>query len=236
MAYAGRLATMLAAILLAALAAARPAAAANPELTALVRGVNDDEARSTALRIAEMDIAVRLHGDIAETLVTARFENSGQSQLEGHFTLAMPTGSVVTGYALDVGGRMIDGVLVDQIEARRAYESRVRQRIDPGLGEVSRDFEFKTRVYPIDPGKSRTVRVRFVTPLDPKKGYELPLSHEQEIGRFTVSIEAGGLSDKPDLAVSGVARPEWRREGDRLVFTHSADKARLDGALTVAAA
>src|SRR5687767_11154548 len=219
MAYAGRLATMLAAILLAALAAARPAAAANPELTALVRGVNDDEARSTALRIAEMDIAVRLHGDIAETLVTARFENSGQSQLEGHFTLAMPAGSVVTGYALDVAGQMIDGVLVDQIEARRAYQARVRERIDPGLGEVSRGFEFKTRVYPIEAGSSRTVRVRFVTPLDPRRGYELPLSHEQEIGRLSFSVEASGVAAAPRLSVPGFAKAEWRQDGNSHRFS-----------------
>lgn len=232
-----RFSAAIAASLLASSALASPLGAApNPQLTALIRGVESEENRSTALKIATMDVAVRIHGGIAETVVTARFDNPSSEQLEGSFTLAMPTGSVVTGYALDVGGRMIDGVLVDQIEARRAYESRVRQRIDPGLGEVSRDFEFKTRVYPIDPGKSRTVRVRFVTPLDPKKGYELPLSHEQEIGRFTISVEAGGFSDKPDLAVPGVARPELQREGDRFVFSHSADKVRLDGTLTVAAA
>jgi uncharacterized protein YfaP (DUF2135 family) len=232
----GGLTALLAALALASLLPASAASAApNPQLTALIRGVESEQTKSQALTIGSMDVVVRIHGGIAETIVTARFDNPTQSLLEGRFTLAMPNGSVVTGYALDIGDRMIDGVLVDQIEARRAYETRVRQRVDPGLGEVSRGFEFKTRVYPIQPGKSRTVRLRFVTPLDPKSGYELPLSHDRAIGRFTLSIEASGLAEPPLLTVPNVPRAQWRRDGERLVFSHAADEARLDGVLAIAA-
>jgi tetratricopeptide (TPR) repeat protein len=187
-------------------------AAANPELTALVRGVDDEDARSTSLRIESMDVAVRLHGGIAETLVTARFHNAGTDELEGRFRLQMPDGSVVTGYALDIGGEMIEGVLLDQLQARRAYESQVRKRIDPGLGEVSREFQFTTRVYPIAAGKSRTVRVRFVTPLDPGRGYVLPLDNDAEIGRFALSVETDGEST-PQVELPGGAAARWSAEG-----------------------
>ncbi|HEX8583977.1 MAG TPA: VIT domain-containing protein [Allosphingosinicella sp.] len=187
-------------------------AAANPELTALVRGVDDEDARSTSLRIESMDVAVRLHGGIAETVVTARFHNAGTDELEGRFRLQMPDASVVTGYALDIGGEMIEGVLLDQLQARRAYESQVRQRIDPGLGEVSREFQFTTRVYPIDPGKSRTVRVRFVTPLDPRRGYVLPLDNDAKIGRFSLAVEAAGES-APAVELPGGAAARWSGEG-----------------------
>ncbi|HEY0027157.1 MAG TPA: VIT domain-containing protein [Allosphingosinicella sp.] len=194
-------------------------AAANPELTALVRGVDDEEARSTSLRIESMDVAVRLHGGIAETLVTARFHNTGKDELEGRFRLQMPDGSVVTGYALDIGDEMIEGVLLDQLQARRAYESQVRQRIDPGLGEVSREFQFTTRVYPIAAGKSRTVRVRFVTPLDPGRGYVLPLDNDAEIGRFALSVQTDGES-APKVELPGGAAARWSAEGAgrRLAF------------------
>ncbi|HEY0086339.1 MAG TPA: VIT domain-containing protein [Allosphingosinicella sp.] len=194
-------------------------AAANPELTALIRGVDDDEARSTSLRIESMDVAVRLHGGIAETLVTARFHNAGTEELEGRFRLQMPDGSVVTGYALDIGGEMIEGVLLDQLQARRAYESQVRKRIDPGLGEVSRGFQFTTRVYPIDPGKSRTVRVRFVTPLEPGRGYAMPLDNDAEVGRFSLTVEADGES-APQVELPGGAAARWSGDGAgrRLAF------------------
>ena len=85
----------------------RPAAAAepaNPELTALVRGVDDEENRRDTLRIETMDIEVRIHGGIAETIVTARFANPGEENLEAVSGSPCRAGSIVTGYALDVDG------------------------------------------------------------------------------------------------------------------------------------
>jgi tetratricopeptide (TPR) repeat protein len=220
---------------LVATAAAIPAQAANPELKALVRGVDDEKSRSVDLRIEAMDVAVRLHGGIAETAVTVRFHNPGQEILEGRFTLQMPDSSIVTGYALDVDGRMIDGVLLDQLEARRAYEAQVRQNIDPGLGEVSRSFQFSTRVYPIDPGSTRTVRVRFVTALAPGQGYELPLDGGATVGRLSVSVMAtGGLL--PDVGLPGSPQLRWERRGDGDRVDWHVDKAELDGKLSIAPA
>src|SRR5688572_4389457 len=218
-----------------ATAAAVPAAAANPELKALVRGVDDEESRSADLRIETMDVAVRLHGGIAETVVTASFRNDGQDILEGRFTLQMPDSSIVTGYALDVGGRMIEGVLLDQLEARRAYEAQVRQNIDPGLGEVSRSFQFSTRIYPIAPGSIRTVRVRFVTALAPGQGYELPLDGGAAVGRLSISVMANG-GRLPDVRLPGSPQLRWERrdDGDRVAW--HVDKAALDGKLAIAPA
>jgi uncharacterized protein YfaP (DUF2135 family) len=218
-----------------ATAAAIPVEAANPELKALVRGVDDDKSRSPDLRLETMDVAVRLHGGIAETVVTTRFHNGGQDILEGRFTLQMPDSSIVTGYALDVDGKMIDGVLLDQIEARRAYEAQVRQNIDPGLGEVSRSFQFSTRVYPIAPGSSRTVRIRFVTALAPGQGYRLPLDGGAKVGRLSVSVMASG-GRLPDVQLPGAPRLEWTRQGagDRVAW--HVDGAALEGNLSIAPA
>lgn len=212
-------------------AAAIPAEAANPELKALIRGVDDEESISTDLRIETMDVAVRLHGGIAETVVTARFHNGGDDILEGRFTIQMPDASTVTGYALDVGGQMIEGVLLDQLEARRAYEAQVRQNIDPGLGEVSRSFQFSTRIYPIAPGSGRTVRVRFVTALEPGRGYRLPLDSGAKIGRLSVSVSG---SSAGDVRLPGAPQLKWAREGAGLAWR--VENAVLEGGLEVAPA
>jgi tetratricopeptide (TPR) repeat protein len=217
---------------LAAAAAAVPAQAANPELKALVRGADDDESRSADLRIESMDVAVRLHGGIAETVVTARFHNPGQDILEGRFTLQMPDSSIVTGYALDVGGTLVEGVLLDQLEARRAYEAQVRRNIDPGLGEVSRSFQFSTRIYPISPGSSRTVRIRFVTALAPGRGYALPLDGGARVGRLSVSISASG-GPLPDVRLPGPPGVEWTRQRDGGRALWHVDDVALDGTLSI---
>lgn len=89
---------------------AQAAAAANPSLTALDSGVNDAEAVSRELEIADLDVRVEVVGNVAETTVTARFVNSGGNDLEGTFTLQLPDGAVVSGYALDVAARdVIEG-------------------------------------------------------------------------------------------------------------------------------
>lgn len=172
---------------------------ANPNLTALVRGVDDEQNRRETLRIERLDVAVRIHGGLADTIVTARFVNPGEENLEADFALALPVGSAVTGYALDVDQEMVEGVLVDQRKARKAYEGRLRQQVDPGLGEILRGFQFRTRVSPVPPRGSRTIRIRFSSPLDPRRGYVLPFSGPLPVGALEVTIEASGLSRRPDV-------------------------------------
>lgn len=204
---------------------------ASPSLTARVAGI-DSEAAARKLRIETLDVRVRIRGTIAETTITARFVNPGGDNLEGDFTLAMPAGSVVTGYALDIGDRMIEGVLVDQRQGRIAYERLVRGRIDPGLAEVSRDNLFRTRIFPIPPGGGRTIRLRFVTPLDPARGYVLPFRDTGEIGRLTMALEVAG-APAPGLSVAG-APQRWRDEGGFSRFTLDRRAASLEGGIVIA--
>ncbi len=77
----------------------------------------------------------------------------------------LPAGAIVQGYALDINGRMVDGVPVPRQKARVAFEEEVRKQVDPGLVEWSGGNMFKTRVYPIPAGGTRTVRLRYSTVL-----------------------------------------------------------------------
>jgi hypothetical protein len=49
----------------------KPPQPSNPSLTAAVNGVNDASARSNALKISTLDMAITLRGSIAETVITA---------------------------------------------------------------------------------------------------------------------------------------------------------------------
>ena len=95
---------------------------------------------------------------------------------------------------------MIDGVLVDQPKAKEAYSDKVRRGVDPGLAEVGRDNSFSTRVFPIFPGRGRTIRVRFATPIDPREGYALPLRSAGRIGAVRLTLRADGAAATPTLA------------------------------------
>lgn len=112
-------------------AGAAAAAPQNPELSAHVGENEDGTSRSEALSISRLDVDVAIDGDVAHSVVTASFANSQAAALEGNFVFDMPPGSVVTGYALDIGGKMVDGVLVGRRQATVVYEQRVRRGIDP---------------------------------------------------------------------------------------------------------
>lgn len=163
-------------------------AADNPELSVRLGG----DGKAMPLTIGKLDVAVTVFGDTAHTVITAEFLNPSDRPLEGDFLFDLPRNSVVTGYALDVRGAMIDGVLVGEREARVTYERAVRRGIDPGLGEVTRAGAFKTHVFPILAHQGRTVRLSFDTPIEPGKPFVLPLSSKAPVGVYTVRATVNG--------------------------------------------
>ncbi|GAA4643954.1 hypothetical protein GCM10023115_19140 [Pontixanthobacter gangjinensis] len=187
----------------------------SPQLSATVDGVVGED--SQELSIERLDIEVRRHGSLATTEMTVRFANPTDQTLEGQFALSMPKGSIVTGYALDVNGVMIDGVLQPRDRARVAFEKRVVRRIDPGLAEVDFSDRFETRVYPIFPKQGRTIRIRFVSPLDTGQRYILPIE-TSEVGNFSISIR--GIT--PDSR-KGI---KWRADGANFIATGNGE---IDG-------
>lgn len=156
------------------------------------------------LAMGKFDIDVTITGDTARTVVTAQFLNPTNQALEGGFTFDLPANSVVTGYALDVHGTMVDGVLVGKRLATKTYEERVRRGVDPGLAEVTRSGAFKTRVYPILSGNGRTVRLSFVTPIEPGRPFVIPLQTSQAVGNVTLHVKSDAGDSFKVTAPDGV--------------------------------
>jgi hypothetical protein len=212
---------LVAAVLALSSAGAWAAETANPVLIAKPRGVAGVEGKQTkALRIARLDVGTTLAGGLAQTTIEARFENPTKDVMEGDFTLALPAGAVVNGYALDVGGRMVDGVLTGKRQARLVYESRVRAGIDPGLAEVTADNNFHTQVYPILPGQGRTIRLSYVSPLAADGSFELPLSSEAAVGQYKASVTVLGAAAPPVVTARGFPQT-WSKTADGVGVTAS---------------
>ncbi|HVY89040.1 MAG TPA: VIT domain-containing protein [Hyphomonadaceae bacterium] len=191
---------------------------AGPSMVAYANGIHSDQTKRE-VNVAALDIAVRIRGEIAETTVTATFTNPGRELLEGQFALNMPRGAVVTGYGLDINGVLIDGVLETKYKAAEAYQRRVSQRIDPGLAEVSYADRFETRIYPINPGSGRTIKLKMVSLLD-ADGYVLPLNMPGKVGKVSIRVQgdftsfampgklsaAGGKFEGENVELNGVLK------------------------------
>ncbi|MEN8775144.1 MAG: VIT domain-containing protein [Akkermansiaceae bacterium] len=156
-------------LLINALASARPA----PELT--VQGPRGERA---PLAISSFETKTVFFEDLAETTITVTFLNPSKRAIEGEFAMPLPPGATVSGYALDVNGKMRESSVVEKERARFAYESIKRQMIDPGFVEREEGNVYRTKIFPIPAKGSKAVRLSYCEAINPKDGnfdYQLPL-------------------------------------------------------------
>jgi hypothetical protein len=119
----------------------------------------------TRLAIERIDISATTAGDVAETRVEHVFRNDTDERLEGTFRLPLPDGAIVTGLALEIDGKLVEGEIVEREKARKAYEQVVDAMRDPALLEWEGGQTFKLRVFPIEARSTKRVVLRFVAPL-----------------------------------------------------------------------
>lgn len=150
-------------------------------------------ADESPVSISRAEIKSRVMDFLAETEVTLVFHNPNTRVMEGELVYPLPAGAIVQGYALDINGRMVDGVPVPRQKARVAFEEEVRKQVDPGLVEWSGGNMFKTRVYPIPAGGTRTVRLRYSTvlPVDAAgaPSLQLPMNFKEKLDSLKLRVE-----------------------------------------------
>ncbi|MFO1493423.1 MAG: VIT domain-containing protein [Lysobacterales bacterium] len=145
------------------------------------------------IRLADVDIQIRTRGFVALTTLDLRFDNPNARVLEGEFVFPLAAGQTVSGYALEVNGAMREGVVVDKQTARVAFEDTSRQRIDPGLAEITAGNVFRTRLYPIPAQGSKRVRLHLVATMaevGQAWRYRLPMQFAAPVDRLHVRAEA----------------------------------------------
>ena len=107
------------------------------------------------------EVRVTLEGRVLRYEVTERWTNHGQTIGEADYVLPLPRGAAFEDLALEIDGEMVTGEALDANRARAVYEEIVRQRRDPALVEWMGMGVLRTRIFPIAPGETRTVVVRF---------------------------------------------------------------------------
>ena len=172
--------------------------------------------RSVPLRLTMLNVEAQIVGHLAKATMTMKFYNPNARAHEGDLYFPLPEGSTISGYALDVNGRMVDGVVVDKDQGRQVFETEVRKGIDPGLVEWTKGRNFKTRVFPIPAKGSRTIRVSYVSEVDQSGAtatYRLPLAFKKKIASFSMRVEVVKATAKPLIAgggPSGLSFGAWR--------------------------
>ncbi len=112
-------------------------------------------------KIKELAVHARLVDQVAQVQVSQTFVNTGSRQMEVSFVFPLPYDGAITQMTLLVDGKEYPAKLLDKDEARRMYEEIVRKNKDPALLEWMGTGLFKTSVFPVPAGASRTVSLRF---------------------------------------------------------------------------
>lgn len=202
------------------------------------------------LALAKVVVDIRTAGDLAITSVEHIFHNPAELAREGTFRFPVPDGALLTGLAMEVGGKLVEGEIVEREKARQIYEKIVDDMRDPALLEWEQGNWFKLRVFPIEAKSDKRVIIRYVQPLvHGASGWETAFSldkPEAPIGELTVRINGQVAAQERQVAsgldlsvpVGEAAVPQVMREarGDflytavRVAAPASLAAARLPGA------
>jgi len=102
------------------------------------------------------------------------FTNPNPRQMSADFEFPIPAEATVCGYALEINGAMVPGVVCGKEKARVAFESEKAKRVDPGIVEHVKGNVWKTRIFPLNPQTPRKAEVEYVVPVEEAAGVPLP--------------------------------------------------------------
>ncbi len=179
------------------------------------------------LAIQRLDVRVTIEQDFAITEVDELFFNPSSETVEGIYRFRTPDGATMHRFGVDRDGAIKWGRVKEKQAAAAQYQANVYQGSteDPALLEWDAPGVYRARLYPIGPGETRRVVVRYaewlgrtgargerrlyVYPMA-AEGAESSLPHIEEL-YATIDLGRAGARDVR-VGMSGV------RDGDTLVI------------------
>src|SRR5467141_1823315 len=111
-------------------------------------------------------VQVSFSGRVARVTVEEWFRNNCPALDEGMYHFPLPGEAVFSSYSLWQGDQELRGDAMDAAQARAIYEAIVRQKRDPALIELAGLGLIRARVFPIGPGETRKITLKYTQLLD----------------------------------------------------------------------
>ena len=154
------------------------------------------------MQLQELSMDILVMGQTAVTTMEMTFYNPNDRVMEGEFEFPLSNGQEVSRFALDIDGKLREGVVVDKALGRQAFEDIARRNVDPGLLEKTEGNNFRARVYPMPAQGVRRILIAFEQELSQKDGrdfYFLPIASGVKLKHFKLRTEVVSRLVKADI-------------------------------------
>ena len=154
------------------------------------------------MQLQELSMDILVMGQTAVTTMEMTFYNPNDRVMEGEFEFPLSNGQEVSRFALDIDGKLREGVVVDKALGRQAFEDITRGNVDPGLLEKTEGNNFRARVYPMPAQGVRRILIAFEQELSQKNGrdfYFLPIASGVKLKHFKLRTEVVSRRVKADI-------------------------------------
>lgn len=182
-------------------------------------------------------VSARVTGRVAAIEVEEWFRNDGGGLGEGDYLYPLPGEAVFSNFSLFQGDEELRGETMDAAQARAIYEEIVRRKRDPALIELAGHGLIRARVFPIGPGETRKITLRYTQVLRRSgDGLQFRYAAGGRTGSHRSVEGAAGLRPQPGTLVP-LAFTLWADNADQFRDpfspTHQVEVTREDGRLRV---
>ncbi|HWB43199.1 MAG TPA: VIT domain-containing protein, partial [Gemmatimonadales bacterium] len=165
-------------------------------------------------------VTIAVDDRLARVQVEERFRNGGPAVAEGSYLYPLAGEASFTDFSLWLNDEELRGEAMDADRAREIYESIVRRQKDPALLTLAGHGLVRAQVFPIQPGETRKVALR----------YNQLLTRQGDAVRLRYALGIRGSDRATELRVE-VARADLY--GTPYSPTHSIDTRSSGGRLEI---
>ncbi len=162
---------------------------------------NPETGKPVPLKINKFDVKVEVVDNIAVTTMDMTFSNDFSRQLEGELVFPLAEGQTVSRFAMELKGKLREGVVVEKQKGQKVFEAVVRRRIDPALLEWTPGNNFKARIFPIPSKGTKRIVIAYEQELKLEDSssyvYKIPLEYSMPINTFLLSFQVFNTINTP---------------------------------------
>ena len=107
-------------------------------------------------------ISGEVNGLLARISIDQNFRNDSDQWVNGRYVFPLPENAAVDGLVIQIGDRIIEGVIKEKAEAKRTFENAKKAGKKAGLLEQHRPNLFSISVANIAPHEEVTAKLRFI--------------------------------------------------------------------------